>query len=112
MSPLNSPDSRPLLTVDLGAVADNTRLIVSRAGGAVMAVVKADGFGHGAAALALEGAALKMYDALGCGGVARVNFFLTPYTELLDASVNDALGTRDLARGARSAWFHCKVRAR
>lgn len=52
MSPLNSHDSRPQLTVDLGAVADNTRLIGRRACGAVMAVVKADGFGHGAAALA------------------------------------------------------------
>lgn len=73
---------------------------------------------------ALEGAALAMYDALGCGGVARVDFFLTetgpvlnevnttpgftdqsqvprmfaaaglPYAELLDALVNDALGHR------------------
>ena len=38
-----------------------------------MAVVKADGFGHGA----LMDAAVVTYDALGCSGVARVDFFLT-----------------------------------
>ncbi|MBX6357049.1 MAG: alanine racemase [Micromonosporaceae bacterium] len=36
------------LTVDLGAVAANTRLLAGRATGELMAVVKADGFGHGA----------------------------------------------------------------
>jgi alanine racemase len=36
------------LTVDLGAVAANTRLLSARATGELMAVVKADGFGHGA----------------------------------------------------------------
>jgi alanine racemase len=36
------------LEVDLAAVADNTRLFADRAHGSVMAVVKADGFGHGA----------------------------------------------------------------
>ena len=40
------------LDVDLGAVADNTRLIAARATGSLMAVVKADGFGHGALDLA------------------------------------------------------------
>ncbi len=39
----------PRLTVDLAAVAANTRLFVRRTPGEVMAVVKADGFGHGAA---------------------------------------------------------------
>jgi alanine racemase len=38
----------PLLSVDLSAVAANTALIAARATGEVMAVVKADGFGHGA----------------------------------------------------------------
>ncbi len=42
----------PALTVDLSAVADNTRRLVSTARGAVMAVVKADGFGHGTAEVA------------------------------------------------------------
>ncbi len=38
----------PRLSVDLAAVAANTRLFVRRTPGEVMAVVKADGFGHGA----------------------------------------------------------------
>ena len=40
--------SGPRLDVDLAAVGDNTRLIAARATGSLMAVVKADGFGHGA----------------------------------------------------------------
>lgn len=40
------------LHVDLDAVAANTRLFADRTPGALMAVVKADGFGHGAAAVA------------------------------------------------------------
>jgi alanine racemase len=38
----------PALRVDLGAVADNVRRFASLTPGALMAVVKADGFGHGA----------------------------------------------------------------
>ncbi|MFC5288711.1 alanine racemase [Actinokineospora guangxiensis] len=42
-----------LLTTDLAAVAENTRRFADLVGGgAVMAVVKADGFGHGAAEVA------------------------------------------------------------
>ena len=37
----------PELHVDLAAVASNTRLLSTRATGELMAVVKADGFGHG-----------------------------------------------------------------
>ena len=37
----------PRATVDLEAVAANTRTLAARAGGALMAVVKADAFGHG-----------------------------------------------------------------
>jgi alanine racemase len=40
------------ITVDLGAVADNTRILAAHARGEVMAVVKADGFGHGAVGVA------------------------------------------------------------
>ena len=40
------------LHIDAGAIAQNTRHIAARTGAAVMAVVKADGFGHGDAALA------------------------------------------------------------
>ena len=38
----------PVLEVDLSAVAANTALLAARATGRLMAVVKADGFGHGA----------------------------------------------------------------
>ncbi|GAA1808895.1 alanine racemase [Nocardioides hankookensis] len=40
--------SGPRLDIDLDAVARNTRLLADRAAGELMAVVKADGFGHGA----------------------------------------------------------------
>lgn len=43
----------PELVVDLAAVAHNTRLVAARTDAAVMAVVKADGFGYGATAAAL-----------------------------------------------------------
>ncbi|MBB4926410.1 alanine racemase [Kitasatospora kifunensis] len=38
--------------VDLGAIAHNTRLLAARSRGALLAVVKADGFGHGAVPVA------------------------------------------------------------
>jgi alanine racemase len=38
----------PLLEIDLAAIAANTATVCARATGEVMAVVKADGFGHGA----------------------------------------------------------------
>lgn len=38
----------PRLTIDLAAVARNTRTLAGAASGELMAVVKADGFGHGA----------------------------------------------------------------
>src|ERR1051326_1722824 len=41
-----------VLTVDLAAVAANTGLFASRTRAEVMAVVKADGFGHGSADVA------------------------------------------------------------
>ena len=47
-----NPRTGPILHVDLGAVAANTRTFATRTTGAVMAVVKADGFGHGAPAAA------------------------------------------------------------
>ena len=42
----------PELVVDLEAVAANSRLFAARASGELMAVVKADGFGHGSLAVA------------------------------------------------------------
>lgn len=46
-----APIAAPTLSVDLAAVAENTRLFVRRAG-MLMAVVKADGYGHGAVEVA------------------------------------------------------------
>lgn len=43
---------RPVLTIDLDAVASNARLFAARASGALMAVVKAEGFGLAAVAVA------------------------------------------------------------
>jgi len=48
----NDLGSRPRLEIDLQAVARNTRLLSDRAAGELMAVVKADGFGHGAVDIA------------------------------------------------------------
>ncbi len=42
------PGTGARLEIDLTAVAHNTRLLADRATGELMAVVKADGFGHGA----------------------------------------------------------------
>lgn len=50
MSTPTSPG--PLLTVDLEAVAANVSLFAQRVAGRLMAVVKADGFGHDAVAVA------------------------------------------------------------
>ena len=47
-----APGSGARLDIDLAAIADNTRLLAGRASGDLMAVVKADGFGHGAADVA------------------------------------------------------------
>ncbi|MEO9325928.1 alanine racemase [Nocardioides sp. C4-1] len=46
------PVAGPRLDVDHAALAANTRLFAERTPGALMAVVKADGFGHGAATVA------------------------------------------------------------
>ncbi len=50
--PATSRTAGARLVVDLAAVAANTRLLAARATGELMAVVKADGFGHGAADVA------------------------------------------------------------
>jgi alanine racemase len=42
----------PVLTIDLDSVAANARLFAAHASGELMAVIKADGFGHGAVAVA------------------------------------------------------------
>jgi alanine racemase len=75
--------------VDLGAVAHNVRVLREHAGGArVMAVVKADGYGHGATRVARA--------ALGAGA-----------TELGVATVDEALALRaDGITAPVLAWLH------
>src|SRR5215469_11954021 len=46
--PLRLVQDRATAVVDLAAVRDNARLFAERVSGRLMAVVKADGFGHGA----------------------------------------------------------------
>ncbi len=48
LAPVAHHGQGPRLAVDLAAVGANTRLFAARTDAAVMAVVKADGFGHGA----------------------------------------------------------------
>jgi alanine racemase len=52
VTPLPTAPRGPVLSIDASAVTANTRLIVGRTSAEVMAVVKADGFGHGAVAVA------------------------------------------------------------
>ena len=49
---LTTPSPLATLTVDHGAIARNTAKILERAGVSLMAVVKADAFGHGAVEVA------------------------------------------------------------
>lgn len=97
--------TRPTLTVDLGAVVANARLFAARTEGRLMAVVKADGFGHGAvdvARAALTGGATwlgvtSIHEAVtlrDAGLTAPVLSWLNP----VDADVTAAVGRRiDLA---------------
>lgn len=78
----------PLLRIDLDAVAANTRLLAGRATGELMAVVKADGFGHGAADVARTALA---------HGAARLGV----------ATVDEALGLRAAGLTAPVlSWLH------
>ncbi|MCV7282006.1 alanine racemase [Mycolicibacterium flavescens] len=79
----------PQAAIDLGAIADNVRLLRELAGGAqVMAVVKADGYGHGATAVGRT--------ALAAGAA-----------ELGVATVTEALALRrDGITGPVLAWLH------
>lgn len=100
----------PRLEVDLAAVAANTRLFATRTAAELMAVVKADGFGHGAAdvartALAYGATSLgvtsvdEALDLRAAGLTAPVLSWLNPvdaaYADALAAEVELAVGSRD-----------------
>ncbi len=98
VAPAGVAAGRPRLEVDLAAVAANTRLLAGRTHAELMAVVKADGFGHGAAALARTALAhgagslgvTSVEEALAlreAGLTARVLSWLNP----VDAAWADAL---------------------
>ena len=98
----------PRLDVDLAAVAANVELLARRATGELMAVVKADGFGHGAAAVARTALAhgatrlgvtsIAEALALRADGVdAPVLSWLNP----VDADFAAAVAARRRGRGAR-----------
>lgn len=104
-----NPDASPQAMVDLGAIDHNVRLLREHAGSArVMAVVKADGYGHGAvevgrAALAAGAAELGVVTiaeavALRAGGItAPVMCWLHPpgtdFTPALEADVQVAVSS-------------------
>ena len=81
----------PALVVDLAAVAENTALFARRATGELMAVVKADGFGHGAvdvARTALAHGATRL-------GVASIEEALALRADGIDAPVLSWLNAVD-----------------
>ncbi|MBM7791272.1 alanine racemase [Tenggerimyces flavus] len=84
------------LTVDLGAIAENTSTFAARTSAAVMAVVKADGFGHGAADVArtaLANGATRL-------GVTNVDEALALRDEGIDAPILSWLNAVDADFGA------------
>ena len=120
-------------TIDLGALAGNVRTLLSRTGGAeLMAVVKADAYGHGlvpCARAAVAGGATWLATALldeaialrDAGVSAKILSWLYPvdarFAECIerdiDLGANSARAVRDIANAARSvgrvARIHVKV---
>lgn len=119
----------PRLDIDLDAVAANVRRLAATSRGALMAVVKADGFGHGAAAVARTALAhgatwlgvtsVAEALALRAGGIAApILSWLNPVAADYDAALTGAVdlaapGVEHLvaigaaaARTGRSARVH------
>jgi alanine racemase len=76
-------ETEPVLTVDLEAVAANTRTLRARCRGRLMAVVKADGFGHGAANVART----ALQHGASCLGVTSIAEALELRSSGIDAPV-------------------------
>jgi alanine racemase len=81
----------PRLDVHLSAIAHNTRLLASRASGDLMAVVKADGFGHGA----VDVARTALANGAAWLGVTSIDEALALRTAGLDAPLLSWLNTAD-----------------
>lgn len=124
-----APLTRPMATmaeavVDLDAIAHNARLFTARTGAGVMAVVKANGFGHGAtpaARAALAGGATwlgvsssaEALDLRADGITAPVLTWLHPPTEAFEkvllAGIDVSVGSveeLDAVAGAARATLH------
>ncbi|CAM3833463.1 alanine racemase [Nocardioides zeicaulis] len=110
MAPTAGGAGRPRLEVDLAAVAANTRLIAGRTAAELMAVVKADGFGHGAAAVArtalahgatslgvtsIEEALVLRSDGLTAPVLSWLNPVDAAYADALRAEVDIAVPSRE-----------------
>ncbi|MER7007810.1 alanine racemase [Dactylosporangium sp. NPDC000555] len=119
---------RAILQVDLAAITANTRTIKSRTAGEVMAVVKADGFGHGQADIAraaLAGGATRfgvtsIDEALSlraAGLTERVLSWLNPVgadfatalRQHIELGVPGLEHLRAIARGAPGARVHLQL---
>jgi alanine racemase len=118
----------PELTVDLDAIAWNTRLFARRTSALLMAVVKADGFGHGSSAVASTALAngaswlgvttLDEAFALRRAGItAPVLSWLNPVgadfraavTARVDVAVPSVHHLREVAAGAAKAMTPARV---
>lgn len=84
-------------TVDLGAIGHNVRVVTERAGAPVIAVVKADGYGHGAVPVARAALAAGAVEL----GVAHLTEALALRSAGIDAHITSWLHTpsTDFAAG-------------
>ena len=118
---MNAPGTRAEVVVDLDAIAANTAVLRERAARPLMAVVKADGYGHGlvpAARAVLAGGAdalgvavLEEALALRAAGItapvlawlhAPATDFAAALTADVDVSVNAAWGLAEVVAAARA----------
>lgn len=108
----------PVAVVSLSAIVRNARLLKRRAGGALIAVVKNDGYGHGAAAVAhaLSGEAAMFAvatvdegAALRCAGILSDILVLTPPSCMEEGLRAEAYGLI-LAAGSMRSLAFCRGR--
>ena len=105
----------PMLSIDLDAVTANVRTIRARTRAEVMAVVKADGFGHGMTAVAVAAIAggatrfgvTSIAEALElrrAGFTQRVLSWLNPVDADMTQAMAAQIGLAVLRRGPSSRW--------
>lgn len=108
----------PVAVVSLSAIVRNARLLKRRAGAALIAVVKNDGYGHGAAAVAhaLSGEAAMFAvatvdegAALRCAGILSDILVLTPPSCMEEGLRADVYGLI-LAAGSMRSLAFCRGR--